>query len=526
MLYKKSILFIFLVSVVLSCTLNTDDYEIKSLSANPNMAVPLAIGELSIQDILDQTDVTNLKVNSTTGVVSVIYQDTLDTRDIRDLIEIPDLATNHTLLLLPTSIPASASDKEFTFSTEQVDMGIGPEQLKEISFKSGILTHSMNLIPGSPNYPFKVKIRIPEFKKQNNTVFDEIVSSDGTFSLEGYTFKGTAANTFTLELTLIIDAHNAAYTVAPNTRVNVDVSMSGLDFNYVRGFFADQVANPSASTVSIGSFGDFLEEGTVTFKEGSPKISLTVINDYKVPLKVRFTNFQARNATGSLNVITAPSISLPVPINSPATEGGSATTVVSITNINELFAFKPTEFYYDVQGRINEGEISGNNFMADTSRMRVIMDVDLPLFGKASGITLLDTVDIDLDDLEGLEIESAKIKAIISNKLPLEANVQLYLLNADKVQIASLISTEQSTIVEASTVDSEGNLASPGLFNEMISLDQGQVNKLFEARYLVIETKLNTSKVSGNQVDVKFTSELKIDVKLGLEVKLKFKTDL
>jgi hypothetical protein len=207
--------------------------------------------------------------------------------------------------------------------------------------------------------------------------------------------------------------------------------------------------------------------------------------------------------------------------------GESATTTVSITNVNQIFNFGPSEFYYLISGRINSGLTSGVNFMADTSKMRIHLDVEIPLYGKASGIELGDTVDIDLEDFDASQIESAQIKALITNELPLDGDIQLYLLNENDGLIETLLTQTQTQIVKGSTVTADGDLQSAGVFDDFINLDQTKVNKIFSAKKLAFSILLNTSKnSSGNQVDVKFKTDMSIDVKLGLKVKTKVKGDL
>ncbi len=509
--------------LLIACSINSDDYQIKSLKVSPEMVLPLATGNLSIQDILNKTDVSFIKVDPD-GLVYLTYEETLVTQDIRDLITIPDLATvNRTLVFPSGNRPASNADVNSTISTSSVDMGITPEKLTEIYFKSGSLNYNVNLTPSNSNVLFAVIIKIPEYKNEAGLAFQQTVSDAGSFSLQGYTFKNAMANTFTLDLTLVIKAHNNAYVVAPGTNVNVSIAMSGLDFKYVRGFFNDQTANPASQTLDIGTFGDFLEEGSATFAQ--PKIELDVINDYGVPLEVAFSSLEAVKPGSSLPILINPAS--PVTITPPATLGTSAITAVAITNVNPIFNFKPSQFRFQVSGRINKDLISGNNFMADTSKMRVKMKFELPLYGKASGISLSDTVELDLGDLDQSQIETAGIKAFITNELPLDANIQLTLTDANYAVLATLISPAQTNLVMGSTVDNNGLLQSPGTFNEVIELDPIKINKLFAAQYLIVSTDLNTSKnTAGTQVDVKFLSTLKIDIKLGLQVKLKLVVDL
>jgi hypothetical protein len=504
-----------------SCTFTSEDYEIKSITGNPEMAVPLATGKLTIKDILNKSDSSYIRVYPD-ELVYLSYEETLVTQDIRDLVAIPDLSTvNRTLNFQAGTQPPSNIDINSTVSSSAVDMGIFPERLTEIEFKSGKLNYATNLVPSS-GIQYAIRIRIPEFTNGAGAAFQQTVTGAGSFSLIGYTFKSNTPNTFTLEHTLIIKQHTNSYTVSAGTNVNVSVSMDGLNFKYIRGFFNDQTANPAQETLDIGTLGDFLEEGTVSFAQ--PKIQLSVISDYGVPLEVTFTTLQAEKQGSSLPIVISPAS--PVNINQPAALGLSATTTVNITNVNELFAFGPSQFRYMVSGRINKGLTSGNNFMADTSKMRVRMNVELPLYGKASDIVLEDTLELDLGDLKKSEIQSAGIKAVVRNELPLDAAIQLILLNSSNQSLGQLISPAQTNFVKGSTVNPAGDLQTPGTFDGIIDLDNVSVNKIFEAKFLVIKATLNTSKSGAGQVDVKFKSKLAIDVKLGLKVKLKLTAEL
>jgi hypothetical protein len=521
---KLALVNVSLVTLLGACTLNTDDYEIKNVSVNPEFSVPLATGHLTIQDILDQTDSAYIKVYGD-GLVYLSYSDTLASQDIRDLVDLPNLGTISRSLSFPAgTYPPSTSDVQSTVSSSTVDMGISPEKLTEISFKSGSMNYAMSLVPPNSAVAYSVTIRIPEFiSDTTGNPFQQTASGTNSISLVGYTYKSNTANTFTLQLTLVIKAHATPYVIAPGTNLNVSINYSGADFKYIKGFLGDQVATPDPQSMEIGTFGDFLADGTVSFAD--PKIQFKVISDYGVPLQVSFLTLEGRKDGSSVAILTNPAS--PIPITAPLTLGQSATTSVSITNVNQLFNFGPSEFYYQVSGHINNGLTSGNNFLADTSKMRVKLDVELPLYGKVSDIVLGDTTDLDLGDLDESQIETAEIKAIITNELPLDAEIQIVLLNESDGIIDVLLTAEQSKLVKGSTVNASGDLQTAGVFDGVIPLDQAKVNKIFSASKMAITAKLSSSKnASGTQVDVKFKAPLTIDVKLGLKVKLKLNADL
>ncbi|MBX7124532.1 MAG: hypothetical protein K1X47_02480 [Cyclobacteriaceae bacterium] len=507
-----------------SCSFNSGDYDVKGVEATPTVAVPLAFGSLSVQDLLNEADSTYIKVKPD-GLVFINYDQELATQSIHDLIDIPNIANLTTVLNVPGgNYPPSSSDVTSTAVSRVVDMGINPEQLTEISFTGGLLNYNMNLSPSNPNFLFAVQISIPEFQsKTTGQGLLQTVSNTGTIDLSGYVFKSAAPNKFNLTLTLIIRKNTNSVNVANGSQLSVGLSFTGMKFGYIKGFFGDQVANPAAQTLDIGAFGTSLLNGaTVSF--AAPVVSLNVVNDYGVPLQVVFNKLEARKPGSVLPMQTTPAS--PITVNSPAQLGQSATTSVTVNNVNALLDFAPTQFYYDVTGHINAGLSSGTNFMADTSKMHVNLHVEVPLYGKASGIVLADTVAIDLGSIDQSKVETAALKTLVNNQLPLNVAVQVYLTDANYVLLDSLLTPAQSSIIPASTVNASGELQSAGQSDQLIQLDKDKVAKLFTAKYVIVKGRLSTSKdAGGNQVNVKFLTSYKLDVKLGLQAGLKAVVD-
>ena len=435
-----SILFLFSLA---SCSFNSAEYEVKKLEVDPEFAIPLAYGKLTIQDILNQTDSSYIH-QYPDGLIYLSYQQELASQDIRELVDIPNLSLQRTLTVPGGNYPPNANDVNSTTSITTIDMGISPEKLTEISFKSGQFNYTLNLNPVNSNVSFAIKIRILEYvSKSTGQALQQIVTTGGAISLSDYTFISNNPNKFTLELTLIIKAHNNAFNVASGSAINLNFNYSGVDFNYIKGFLGDQIANPPSQSLDIGTFGGFLEDNHVIFAQ--PKISLDVINDYGVPLQVTFINFSAEKNFTSLPISLSPSS--PITINQPASLGQSATTSVTVTNVNQIFNFGPSHFLYTVSGHINNGLTSGNNFLADTSKMRVRMNVELPMYGKASDILLADTSDVDLGDLKQSSIDSAQLLVKFTNQMPLDANLQIYLID-DLGASTALLDAAQTNMVK------------------------------------------------------------------------------
>ncbi len=504
-----------------SC-IDENDYSIDSVEVSPTIALPLVFGELSIQDLLKSTDSAYVKIYPD-DLVYLAYSQTLASQGISELFTVPDKSLARSFFVPPLVIPAHTKDIRSDSIVEVVDFGIGPEQLSEISFKAGTINYSTTSNSASLTNKYEINISLPDFiSKATNKALNININSTGSINLSDYYVK-LNKNKFNLKLVFVLKKSTTSVVISPNTFVNVKLSFLGIDFNYIKGFFGDQTASIPADIVDVGAFGNSLDASNVSFAQ--PQIILEVVNDNGVPCEVDFTKFEARNGTQSLAVILNPSN--PISVAYPTKIGTSAKTSVSVVNVKELLDFAPTQFYYKVNARINKGLTAGSNFLADTSKLRVSLNVEVPLYGHASNINLMDTIKIDLGNFDVSNVNSAFLKTKIVNELPLDAKVQFYMTD-DKYKILdSLLAPSQTSIIKGSTVTASGDLQSPGIFDQLIQLEKAKVDKIFSAKYIIIKAAMNTSKDSnGAFPDVKFKSQYKMKVDLGLLANLKINVGL
>ncbi|NBP71362.1 MAG: hypothetical protein EBU52_21820 [Cytophagia bacterium] len=147
----------------------------------------------------------------------------------------------------------------------------------------------------------------------------------------------------------------------------------------------DQTADLPDETLEIAAFENIFVDVDVSI--ASPKISFVVINEYGIPVNVIFNTLEARKAGSSLAVQLNPSS--PITTNIPQIMGDSAFTNVAVTNAKALLDFAPTEFYYNVSARINQGLTDHPNFCKSDAELNVRMSVEVPFIGSASNIILM-----------------------------------------------------------------------------------------------------------------------------------------
>lgn len=507
---------------VLSCTLNSADYDLKAANSNPAVAVPLITGSMGIVDAFNENDLVYIKTYQD-GLLYLNYDQQLTSQDVRDLVDLPPLSTNRSFPVSAGVYPPSASDVNLLSINFPIDMAISPERLTEINFKSGILGFAISLAPSNPNFRYELDLTIPEFKNASGQVLTLKASAGSTnIPLAGYTFASNTSNRFSLQVTLVAKARTAPVTVANNTNITIGLSLANLDFRYIKGFFGDQTTSAPKQTIATSAFGNSLLSTNTKVSFRQPTITFTTINDYGVPLQVNFTTLQGQKKGGTINVTTSPAS--PINVTSPTTLGTSATTSVAVSNVTQVVNFAPTSLVYQVSGRMNAGLTTGSNFMADTSKMRVKMHMEVPLYGNATNVVLADTAEIDLSGLKETQIQQASLQTNITNQIPLDANVQVYLTDKNYKVLDSLIAPNQNPLVKGSAVDGNGELTTPGSVNKNIEIEATKITKLFQSSKLILVARLNTSGGNGGSTDVKFKSQYKLNSSIALLAKLKLST--
>lgn len=510
----KSLSYFLLFGLSLFSCIDDKDYSFSSIDVKPTITIPLTNGSVSIRDFLNDKDSSYFKADKD-GLLSLVYSENLSSQDIRGLFSIPDVRIDNTIKLSGITLPQVPKDIRLDSITTQVDLQLSPEQLSEISFSAGQLSFTTSLIPSS-NLNYELIASLPDFvSKTTNQPLTIQGKGPVSIQLSNYIVK-LNKNKFTLKIVFVLKRTTSAVTIGANA--TYQVSLLGMNFGYIKGFFGDQTTDIPASTLDIGAFGNSLNKASISFSQ--PQINFVVTSDYGVPVTVNYKIFEARK-NGAVPVPISLNPINPVLLNSPTTLGTSATTSIAVTNTNQVINYAPTQFYYQASVNINKGLSGGNNFLADTSKLRVRLNVNIPLQAKASGITLADTVSVDLSDVNQSQIEEATLKVKITNQIPLDGTIQFYLADKNYVILDQLLTSDQTSLIKGSSVDATGDLKTAGLSDQSLALDKTKLNKLFSAKYIILSAIMSTSKdATGNFVDVKFKTQYKMTVETGISAKL------
>jgi len=523
---KQTLLGLALLAFTLSACIDQNDYKIGSLETNPDMSISLAYGEVSIGTLLKSQDSTFIKINDE-GQVYLEYERELFSQSILTLFDLEDITFGKDFTIPAGFYPATGSDIEFQAFSETINLNLTPQQLNAIFFKEGQLSHVVSMSPSNTGLNFEIQLRLPDFVNQsNNQAIDETLDvGTGSIPLANHLASFEPVNEFDIELKLVLKARSSNVTLIENATISLNLAFEQMGFRSIKGYMGEQSVNDTIQDeLTIGAFGNALNGAEVTF--ANPLLELSITNEYGLPVTIDFLKFAGKKLNDELNIAISPTS--PVLIGHPIVMGDDSITIVEITNGSTILSFAPTSIYYKLRPRVNVGNpVDYNNFIIDTSGLTVDLHLVLPLAASAKNIILADTVNFKLEDLQQSNVSEAAIKVSVENEIPLDALLQFYFLDEQGNAVDSLLVENQRRFVPGSEVGLDGKLESPGIFDSMINLDPEKLNLLFTAESLAIIATLTTSPNEDNTYPiVKFLSDYKLKIELGLRANLKVKVDL
>lgn len=164
---------------------------------------------------------------------------------------------------------------------------------------------------------------------------------------------------------------------------------------------------------------------------------------------------------------------------------------------------------------------TNSNFVTDSSRFKVDMEVALPFWGTAQNFVLMDTIPFGVDSALSENIESVLIRLFNSNGFPMDIDLQAYLTDSNFVKLDSLIIPNQLLLKSAIVNTTTGLVQSPSESKYDIVVTDTRLSKLKETTHMLIKAVASTT--NNGSTNVKIYSHYKLDIKLGTQIKFKVK---
>ncbi|MGQ9846006.1 MAG: hypothetical protein ACUVQP_00705 [Bacteroidales bacterium] len=525
-----------LLSLLTSCVKDYFDFDKLSnqVDWNPNVAVPAVHSKLTIRDLILDYDYQHLFIEDSTHFLYLIYNKQVFSLPAAQYVNIPNQtlsqsfsASDFTSQGFPANSPV-VSTKTIQY-TLQIQMP--NDAFDSVVFKTGTFTLDFNssfkhtgLL--TVTFPTIRKNGLPYSKTVNITSSTGFTYNNSFNDLTGYQYKTPTPNQLVCEVTLTLT--NSGNPVLPTDQAQVNMTFSDLQYKLIYGYFGNRSIPVQEDTVNVEIFNNALN-GQLFFMD--PKIKIHINNSFGVPLEALFTDFKIYSSSDhTYYPYSIPSQFNPLIINAPTIPGNNEiTTIVLDTNnfptIRDIIYNNPRYFYLKTTASMNPPSTNHYNFLIDTSRFAVNLEVELPLWGRSRQWVLQDTLDFNFAEyskdssVDLNNIDYVRFNINMLNAMPTEAGVQLYFTDSLYHVIDSMFTPQNMEIIQSGVINSNGKVVQPTRKITQVTYTGNRISGLTNVKKVLVRCYLKTTN-NGNTI-VRLYSDNYLDVKLGVQVQAK-----
>lgn len=434
--------------------------------------------------------------------------------------------------LEPSSATAVFPTQTVINKVDYLDMQGISQELTYIKVKSGnIIIEAVNTLQQALNFTYKISsatLNGDTFIVQNVVPAAPIggtASFIKEYDFSGYDLDltigatGDTVNTIKQEMYGTIDSSGQVVTITLQDSFYVHCGMLDIVPEYAYGYMGNDTLTFGPSTTTTDIFKG-ITGGTLDFEDVN--LSLVVNNGIGANASVTFNEVKSINSkTGNSVTLQGSAITQPFVINqatdNPLTPALSELVLNDATTSGTASQFienLPDEIGYTVQIIMNPGEShpplgTGTDFIYYESGLETSMNLEIPLSLIANDLTLVDTLDFDLQESDQANrIKDGTLNLIVENGFPFEAEIQLYMLDEDMQTIDSLFSL---TSVAAASLGSDLIVSATKKSKLSIPVNQEKVNTLYNTKYMLIVVSFSTASSTQH---VKIYNHYSFDVQL------------
>lgn len=520
-------LFVFLSLFMLQSCFKKEEFDFDKIAAfdyDPNIAVPLIHSKLTLRDILNDYDTNHLFVEDGSNFLYLIYNSTIFSQRADELISISDQSVNSNFNFSPGAIPTGDS-ASFTYNSNYTFANSHGERYDSIRVKSGIMNFN---ISANVNHNSRIYITLPTAKK-NGIPFSKTIIYTYTgspvnitqaFDLTGYTLSFNSGNQIPVQYKFTSygdgNTDNSPYNIA------MGEAFQSIKYNVIFGYLGQHNFSINQDSVLIEIFKNNVW-GSMHFED--PKLHLYANNGYGFPISVSFDLLEAGSPVNPPFVVpvTSSLITGPWVIGYPnfAQLGQMVQTVKTLdknnSNFDDAVNISPRWITYHINASSNASgnPLTDQNFVVDTSRFAMDVEVELPLHGTAWDFRLQDTLDVSFgDDID--KAEWIKFKINTDNGFPIDARVQIYFVDSLYNKLDSLLSPFEQ-IIFAAPIGSPPDYRVTSSNHKYVetTIYKARLTNLKNTYKMLVYSKLAT--INNGASTVKIYSDYSIDVKLGVQ---------
>lgn len=517
-----------------------DEIDLKNISDkiqwDPKVGSPVAYGYLSLEDLIESIDSEQVVKEDQDKFLTLVYSNKLLSSTAATILQIENQHFSEVLLESQYSLPA--------FPTQDT-IRLNRNARYSFNFSHGEIIDSINLKAGtlvfnvSSSYKYKgsFRITVPGLVKNKKplVINVDINKADGTFTstqtidLTGYKVQLEHPNVSDnlLEYNYVAKlATSGGGGVKAGDNITVNIDFRNILFSSLFGYIGQRQLLNIQSEFAIPLFQS-VSQPNLQFK--NPSIKLRTVNSFGLPASVELYNIKAVNdksdETVALNFSSGVN---PFNISYPVSIGKSAKDTVvfnnNTVNLDAALAIAPNHIFYGIRSFANPGG-KRSNYVTDSSKVSIDLDVELPLELKTSLVEFSDTLELDMSDLEDNteKIKSLLLHSSFENGMPADINIQIYLLDEHYNHVDTLLNPKELNLIKSGAIDAQGKVTSKTAKDIDVQFNQSEIDKLKNVRYALVKAGIVTA--NGGTSFVKFYSNYSIDVFFGVQTELEINED-
>jgi len=412
---------------------------------------PIAYGSLSLQNLIGDS----LFISNPDSSLVLKYETELFKFDVSELVDLKDTTFLDTFAL-PFFNPVDFNPNQvFISQPENNEIVIDGAELISILIKSGTISYTLeSTIQGNVIYTYQ----IPTATDANGNIFSKDVHvsaasassrsfKSGSFSLDGYTLdmtgpSGTQTNRIATNINVKVNPNNGGpVSVSNQDTIFIKNTMGNISIQTAQGYFGMHTINSDVSTSPLNLFGALVSGG---FDIQDLEVNFKIENGIGVDAIVSIAQIFGKNDLTQID-LTHTVIGVDNSIDRAYHAGGSIIpsefSVLmnqSNSNIIDLVEMMPDSLGYEIDVIVNPlANISGYGDFIDADHpLRVLLDATMPFGFIANELTLVDTIDIAINDTLGLN--NLELVLEVNNGYPLDASIDLAILDVNDMVVGHL----------------------------------------------------------------------------------------
>lgn len=491
----------------------------KEFTVDQSLVVPLGESNLTLAQILAQIEEESIQTEGTE--IFVNFEDTL----IWDFRKI-DLLTNSTPMtqvfdlspfiltpILPNAqfvVPYANGLAPLNINSDPADMRIDEVVVRKASLMVEI--EKTDLVIDPANIRVDIQFAPTDLKFANNqTVVSHTPTAFGVeqpIAVSNFTmFTPNNATSLPLQVRFVITNGSVPVVLLPTSSITIKVRLAEVEYLVSYGHF-----NPAANLTGITEqatfdIDDVIPSGMI--KPANPQMFITALSNVGIDLDLKIDYIKALRAGD--NSFTPVSAMFPVSGGpdsptlttriAPAQLGFWQPTVLPVINssygkIDKLFdqdKFPNTfEYKFSIE---NVSDPSLKQFITPDAKIKIQYRLKVPLHAKATSYyELNDTIKEIGSDIEDVLdedlLDNAKLVLRVRNGLPVKVELDIAMLDSNKVQIPTTIKTKYD--VKVANIDDAGKVIATSIVPQdiIIEFSGAQLQALRNAHHLAYKVKV------------------------------------